>query len=819
MPTWLRNPTGALLLAVLLVSMAGIASLADKIGHPFGGYASTLFFLPLSAPGGIVVQETPAWWPIRGINPPLDEYTYLLEINDQPYQSADVGAVFERAWDMGAKSVTILVDRSRGGRLATIEVPVIRFDFIHFLELKLPDLITGFCLWLTALAVLKARPQEPLNQVFAVIASLVALQRWTVVNAIWVDLRVIPVIFEFPIMAAAGFIGVVLLHFALLFPRRIEPWPRRLLPALYGMGVVLTVLHMLSRVPAIYRLPEPRKTTLLLWSDRAFLALVVLYLTGITVLFCRMIWFGLRGRHSRRDRRVALIVLIGLMAALPMILITADSVVPGLGVETVPFWRGLDLRYLFVTVPLGFALAIIRYQSMRSPSRLLIVVIALAGSALLAAILSWLWGLSQGNWPANGEHPPFPYLFAGIFAASVFWSTQATWRGWFGRLLEWDTHSYTAARAFGRRVSGTTNLIDLSQTIAAALVNELQLDRAAVWLWKPEPGAFELAAEAGQTDPSLPARLSFSEDYPSEANRPLRLDAADDNPSWLESLNVLRTIDVVVPLQTDGQPIGLLGLGHRWDEEIFDDRDLAIAELVGQQAALFLLAAMQIEELRHVPQQIVAAQESERRRLAAELHDTVQQFLGGLPFALAFTTDEIRADPEGVAAVLEHSLEDVESMAETVRRIRFNLAPSQLEYSLTRSLSELVAHVAKRAKLRVSLSTGEGLDQATALITREALYRVIQQALDNIVAHAEASEANLRLECADGRVTFSVTDDGRGSTEAERREADRLGHFGLSAMRQRVELCGGEFTFASTPGEGTIVSGWVPAIGEAATWK
>ena len=97
MPTWLRNPTGALLLVVLLVSMAGIASLADKIGHPFGGYASTLFFLPLSAPGGIVVQETPAWWTIRGINPPLDEYTYLLEINDQPYQSADVGAVFERA--------------------------------------------------------------------------------------------------------------------------------------------------------------------------------------------------------------------------------------------------------------------------------------------------------------------------------------------------------------------------------------------------------------------------------------------------------------------------------------------------------------------------------------------------------------------------------------------------------------------------------------------------------------------------------------------------------------------------------------------------
>jgi signal transduction histidine kinase len=447
---------------------------------------------------------------------------------------------------------------------------------------------------------------------------------------------------------------------------------------------------------------------------------------------------------------------------------------------------------------------------MRSPSRLLVLVFALAGSALLAAVLSWLWSLSQENWPASGEHPPFPYLFAGIFLASALWSTQAGWRGWFGRLLQWDTQSYEAARHFGRRLSGTIDLNALTVTIAQALVDELQLVRAAVWLWQPATTAYLLAAEAGESASPFPRLLHGDENWP-EASRPLRLYSAEEAAPWLEPLRQSQAIDVLVPLMNDNRRVGLLGLGHRWDEEIFDDRDLAIAELVGQQATLFLLAAMQVEELRRVPERIVAVQEGERRRLAAELHDTVQQFFGGLPFALGFTLEEIRNDPEGVVEALNGCLDDVESMAETVRRIRFNLAPSQLESSLSRSLEALVAHVERRAALQVTLTMDSGLDEATTLATREALYRVIQQALDNVIAHAQAHEVWVRLECTNGMVTFSLTDNGRGSTEAERQEAAGRGRYGLSSMRDRLVLCGGAFAFVSMPGSGTTVSGWVPA--------
>lgn len=811
MPAWLRNPVGLLLFVTLLLGITSVASLASEIGQPFGGYASTLFFIPLTAPGGIVSQETPTWWPIRGVSPSVDESAYLLAIDGKPYQTVDVGAVFQAAQDRGAESVTILVEWTRQEIVGTIEVPIFRFDFINFLELKLPEMITGLCLWLTALAVLKARPEEPVNRAFAAIASVVALNRWTLINSIWIDLQGASLLPEIPLAISAGFIGIGLLRFALLFPKRLEPWPRRTLRVLYGIVVIIMLLHTLSRVPAVYDLSESPKTALLIWSDRAFLGVLLLYLIGIIVLFGRLIWLWLPGRQTRRDRRMAIIVAAGLLAALPMLLVSADVLIPGLGVIAMPFWRGFDLRYLFVAVPFAFAFVIIRYHNMRSPSRLLILVVALAGSALLAALLSWLWGLSQDNWPANGEHPPFPYLFAGIFLTGIFWSTQANWRGWFGRLLDWEPASYAATHAFGRRVAGLSEIGGLSQSMAGALVDELQLERAAVWLVATDSERFELRAEAGEQNPPLPLTLVLPGAELVASNSTYRLYTDDEIPHWLEPLRITRALDVAVPLYADERPIGLLGLGHRWDEEIFDDRDLLIAGLIGQQATLFLQAALQIEELRRVPQRIVAAQESERRRLAAELHDTVSQFLGGLPFALAFTANELRHDPLAAAEALARCLNEAEAMAETVRGIRFNLAPAYLEHSLTQPLGELVARIARRSGLRVVLRVGDGLDEATTAVTRPALYRVIQQGLDNAVAHAEASAVDVRLACDDGRVTFSVSDDGRGSTEAERRAAERDGHVGLSTMRERLLLCGGEFTFVSAPGEGTIVSGWVPA--------
>ena len=77
------------------------------------------------------------------------------------------------------------------------------------------------------------------------------------------------------------------------------------------------------------------------------------------------------------------------------------------------------------------------------------------------------------------------------------WSVQGGWRGWFGRFLQWEPRTYDAARAFGRRVMDATDLRELPSLMAAALVDELALERAAVWLGSAGDATFTLSAEAG----------------------------------------------------------------------------------------------------------------------------------------------------------------------------------------------------------------------------------------------------------------------------------------------------------------------------------
>jgi signal transduction histidine kinase len=250
---------------------------------------------------------------------------------------------------------------------------------------------------------------------------------------------------------------------------------------------------------------------------------------------------------------------------------------------------------------------------------------------------------------------------------------------------------------------------------------------------------------------NLPRRLAppGSELFP---DRAVRSNLPSSVPGWLSPLAGTGRIEVVVPLAVDGAPLGVLGLGRRWDEAIFNDRDVAVAELVGnrQHSSCNGPARGVTPRARRC-----AAREQER---AGELHDTIQQFLGRLPFFLAVSRYRLRDDPQGAADILDRCLTDVEDAAAMLRRIRVNLAPNQLEMSLLHPLEGLAGHVRQRSGLAVSLSAPDDLDDALTPQTRHALYRVIQQALDNTVAHAGASAASVTLTRENGRVLFAVRD-------------------------------------------------------------
>jgi two-component system NarL family sensor kinase len=258
--------------------------------------------------------------------------------------------------------------------------------------------------------------------------------------------------------------------------------------------------------------------------------------------------------------------------------------------------------------------------------------------------------------------------------------------------------------------------------------------------------------------------------------------------------------------------VGLLALGKRVDEEIFHTRDLEIIELIAQQAALFLLTAQQIERLREVPRRVTEAQERERFRLAQELHDTIQQFLGRLPFYLQVSRTSVRSRPEQTETLLQRCIADVESAAQTVRQIRGELAPIQLENKLTQPLVDLLERFRARTNLVVQAEIAADVDARLAPAARHALYRVIQQALDNVDVHARgATSVAVVVRSADRQVQFSVTDDGPGFTEAQRVQAEAAGHFGLRSMQARINSLGGELTVTSGADCGVVVQGWLPS--------
>lgn len=796
-PVWLRNPAGIAIIAAALFGILGILTVLIEIGQPFGYYASYGY---LTHPEANISQDTPNWWPVIATG--QVRYTdEILTINDLPY-IPNARSELGRAYISG-DPIRLVINRPGESKPVNISLPVQKFTFADFLDIKLPEILVGVAFWLLAVVVLRSRPDSETNRVFAAITSCVAIHRLTVVTSIVMDEQLLFNLPKIGHMLAAGLIGPLLFHLSFLFPKPLRHVPRKILVGLYVVGIMCGLTLAISRSSIVGWFSaetwEP-------FEHIVFLSMLFLLLGGILSLFWRLIWSLIHWREaSRRERRVDQILLLGLLISLPPVIAVLSPIVPGIAGERPPFFMALDLRYFMLAIPIAFALAILRYQTFQSPSPLFLSVIVMSMSAIVAAIAVAIWMMAPTNDPVH-HRPPFVLFFSAIFLSSIFWSRQTDWRGWFGRYLNRTDRNYESVRSFGNRVMGRTDLRVLPSIMAQALVDEMELERAAIWILDTNSMTYVLSAAAGGDEPPAVAGIQARGALPSRAFQV----GWPDISNWLRAPAADGKFEVMVPLIAGGRPIGLLGLGSRWDEEIFDERDLSVAELVGQQATLFILAATQVEELRRVPGRVAEAQERERYRLASELHDTVQQFLGRLPFFLAVSRDLMATDRAESTRLINQCMDGVEDAARVLREIRANLAPNQLEVSLTKPMGGLVRHIQHQSRLIIELEMPDNLDESTNLGTRHALYRVIQQALDNIVTHAEATEVMITLQREDERVLFMVVDNGCGVDESAILSARAGGSFGLQSMRARIETVGGEFSFTSKVGQGTVVSGWVP---------
>ena len=295
-----------------------------------------------------------------------------------------------------------------------------------------------------------------------------------------------------------------------------------------------------------------------------------------------------------------------------------------------------------------------------------------------------------------------------------------------------------------------------------------------------------------------------------ERRRSERVDSVADDPEADAALvaEIQAQAALFVPLVVADRPLGVLAaLDKERDDPRFSHDDEQLAQLFATRAAIALELSERIhrESLRRV----VDAQESERRRIARELHDQTGQALTSILFGVrqlrsARDVAEARRAADAITGLVSDALEDI-------RRLSFELRPQILDdFGLVPALERLTDGFAERADLEVELETS--LDEHRLTPEQETtLYRAAQEALTNVAKHAHATSVRVQLRPCPAGVELTVADDGRGFRETH---TDGETAFGLMGMRERLALVGGKLEIDTAPGAGTTVRVRVP-VGSA----
>jgi signal transduction histidine kinase len=205
----------------------------------------------------------------------------------------------------------------------------------------------------------------------------------------------------------------------------------------------------------------------------------------------------------------------------------------------------------------------------------------------------------------------------------------------------------------------------------------------------------------------------------------------------------------------------------------------------------------------------LAASDTERRRIASDLHDGVVQDLAGTSYALAAAADRINgsASPE-VSETLRDGARQTRRSIRQLRSLLVDIYPPDLHRAgLAAALSDLVAPLESRGvHARVELPPGLRLEpDAEAL-----MFRTAQEALRNVMAHSDASRVDVSVTLCNSHAELTIADDGRGFSPADAAAAHEDGHLGLRVLGDMARDAGGSLGIDSEPGRGTRVCLEVP---------
>lgn len=268
---------------------------------------------------------------------------------------------------------------------------------------------------------------------------------------------------------------------------------------------------------------------------------------------------------------------------------------------------------------------------------------------------------------------------------------------------------------------------------------------------------------------------------------------------------------VSVPMETGpGGLVGVLNV-HTVERREFTPRDVELLLVIGRLIAGALHQARLHRQLvarerahENFVEQVIQAQEIERRRLAGDIHDGISQRLVTLSYRLDAAARAV--EPQAVAEQLAAARELVALTLQEARAAISGLRPPVLDdLGLSGGLASLARSI-PRIPIDVDLAETRVPDHIEL-----ALYRIAQECLQNVVKHAEADRARLTFAVDDGVARLEIVDDGKGFDTFEHPlGSDEMGGYGLLSMAERAEIVGGRLHIRSRPGAGTTVTATIP---------
>jgi signal transduction histidine kinase len=433
-------------------------------------------------------------------------------------------------------------------------------------------------------------------------------------------------------------------------------------------------------------------------------------------------------------------------------------------------------------VPVAIGIAIFRY-------RLYDIDVVINKTLVYGALAVFITGVyvaivvGVGSLVQRGARPSLALSIAATAVVAIAFQPVRAWVQRLANRLVYGRRAtpYQVLADFAGRMAGLYPADDLLPRMAKILAEGTAATRADVWLKSGE--VFHDGAGWPAGTPLLPSARATAADVPAYP-----------------------AADRILPVRYQGEVLGALSVSKRPGESLTPTEDRLLADLAGQVGLVLKSAGLReqllarLEEIRASRQRLVAAQDSERRRIERDIHDGAQQQLVALAIKLRITESMIGKDIDGEREMLAELRQDAVGAVEDLRDLARGIYPPLLASG---GLTVALEAQAKKAPVP-TVVTADGIGRYPQDV-EAAVYFCVLEALQNVGKYALASRVEVKLTASAGDLRFEVSDDGAGFDPGTRAYGT-----GLQGMADRLQAHSGSLTVRSSPGAGTTVTGRLP---------